>query len=372
MKYCKKCVQPDTRPGIKFNDDGICPACYFYDQAVTKVDWPERRRQLQELLEFGRKRNVSGYDCIIGVSGGKDSTRQAMYIRDEMGYKPLLVTCSYPPEQLTERGAHNISNLISLGFDCISVSPNPQVWKTMMRQGFLKYGNWCKSTETAIYVSTPKIGIAYHIPVIFLGENPAIALGDLDSSPPSGNANTIKYCHTLKGGPEAVIDEGIRENDLFWYRYPLDEEMEWADLRVTFLGYFIKDFTRFRNAEFSIKHGLMVRNDPPADIGDAYGFEALDDDFVVVNQMFKYLKYGFGKVTDQTSEAIRLKIMNRKEAIELVKKYDGGCAERYVDRICQYLRITKKEFWRVVSKFRNKDIWEKTKSGEWKLKASFD
>lgn len=368
MKYCKKCVQPDTRPGIKFNDEGICPACYFYNEAI---DWKDRRLQLEKLADFGRKHNVSGYDCIIGVSGGKDSTRQAMYIKDEVGMKPLLVCCSYPPEQLTKRGAHNLGNLISLGFDCISISPDPQVWKAMMRQGFLKYGNWCKSTEAAIYASSPKIAIAYHIPLVFLGENPAIALGDLDCSPPTGNANAIKYCHTLKGGPEAVAEKGMTEKNFYWYRYPTDDEMRWADLRVSYLGYYIKDFSRFKNAEFSIKHGLMIRDDPPEDIGDAYGFEALDDDFVVVNQMFKYLKYGFGKVTDQAAEAIRLGIMNRKEAIKLVKKYDGGCAQRYIDKICQYLEITKEQFWEVVNKFRNKDIWEETISGKWKIKADF-
>ncbi len=369
MRYCKKCVQPDTRPGIRFDKEGICPACRFAEE-IDKIDWDARRRELEEIAKFGKKYNVSGYDCIIGVSGGKDSTRQSMFVRDELGLKPLFVSCQYPPEQVTERCAHNISNLISLGFDCIYISPNPQVWKVLMRQGFLKYGNWCKSTEMALYASAPKIAIAYHIPLVFLGENPAIALGDLDVGSVTGDANKMKYCHTLQGGnPDKLLVDGITEQDTFWYRYPSDEEMEWANLRVVYLGYYINDFTRFRNAEFSVAHGLMIRDDPPEDIGDTYGFEALDDDFVVVNQMLKYLKFGFGKVTDQESEAIRLGTISRKDAVDRVGKYDGKCADRYIRRFCEYLEISEKEFWEVAESFRNKDIWEKNPLGQWRLKT---
>ena len=370
MRYCKKCVQPNTRPGIRFDDEGVCPPCRFAEQA-DKIDWVERRKVLEEIADFGREHNVSGYDCIIGVSGGKDSIRQALYLRDEVGLNPLLVSCTYPPEQQTERGAYNLSNLISLGFDCISVGPDPQVWKSMMKEGFLRFGNWCKSTETALYASAPKVAIAHHIPLIFLGENPAIALGDLEVGSVTWEANRMKCCHTLQGGPEALMTEDVTEKSLFWYRYPLDDEMEWAKLRIVYLGYFVKDFTRFKNAEVACNHGLVIRDDSPEDIGDTYGFEALDDDFVIINQMMKYLKFGFGKVTDQEAEAIRLGLISRKEAVERVKKYDGKCADRYIKRFCEYIEITEEKFWEVVESFRNKDIWEKDSIGEWKLSAEF-
>src|SRR3990167_1215836 len=99
MKYCKKCVQLDTRPGIKFDSGGICPPCRFVAR-FDDIDWNKRRRELFEIADFGKKNNVSGYDCIIGVSGGKDSTRQSIFVRDELGLNPLLVSCQYPPEQM--------------------------------------------------------------------------------------------------------------------------------------------------------------------------------------------------------------------------------------------------------------------------------
>ena len=76
MKYCKMCLQPDTRPNTKFSDDCICPACK-YAATLQDVDWDDRQKEIQAIVDFGKNNNQSGYDCIIGVSGGKDSTRQA-------------------------------------------------------------------------------------------------------------------------------------------------------------------------------------------------------------------------------------------------------------------------------------------------------
>ena len=373
MKYCKKCVQPDTRPGIEFDKEGVCLACRFIEKK-GKIDWALRRKELEEIADFGRKHNISGYDCIIGVSGGKDSTRQAMFVRENLGLKPLLVSCTYPPEQIAERGADNLSNLVSLGFDCISVSPDPQIWKKLMLQGFLKYGNWCRSTEMALYASAPKVAIAYHIPLIFLGENPAIALGNTDVGSTTGDANKMKYCHTLNGGPDELIDkkDGITEQELFLYRYPSDDEMEWAKLKVVYIGYFIEDFTRFKNAEFSIKLGLKIRDERSEESGEVYKFEALDEDFVIINQTLKYFKFGFGKTTDQVAEAVRLGIMTREKAIELVKKYDGKCADRFIKRFCNYIGISEKKFWEVAEAYRDKNIWAKDKKGNFRLKVSFE
>ncbi|PIT92570.1 MAG: N-acetyl sugar amidotransferase [Candidatus Harrisonbacteria bacterium CG10_big_fil_rev_8_21_14_0_10_42_17] len=369
MRFCKRCTQPDTRPEITFDSDGVCQPCSFAEEH-EKVDWTARHKELEKTAEFGRKNSTSGYDCIIPVSGGKDSMRQSMYVRDELGLNPLLVCCGYPPEQLTERGACNISNLITLGFDCIVVNPDPQVWKKMMRVGFLQHGNWAKSTEMALYASIPKVAIAYHIPLIYYGENPAIARGAMGVRSVTSDASGIKHSNTLRGGPESVKTPDITEQDLYWYRYPTDDEMEWAQLRIVYLGYYIKDFSRFKNGEFSIALGLEPRKDPPEDTGDYLGCEALDDDFVIVNQMLKYFKYGIGKTTDQTSEAIRLRLMTRDEGIELVRKYDGKCADHFIEKFCNYLEISKKEFWEVADRFRNPDIWEKNKQGNWKIKEN--
>ncbi len=371
MKYCKSCVQPDTRPGIQFNEEGICPACQYMDKAQD-IDWEERNKELQRIVEFGKSQNVSGYDCIIGVSGGKDSTRLSMYVRDELGMKPLLVSCMFPPEQQSECGAHNLGNLISLGFDTIAVGPAPETWKKLMRQGFLKYGNHCKSTEMALYACLPRAAIAYHIPLIFLGENPAIQLGDLGVGSMTWDGNKMKYSNTIASGPDDLILPGMTEQDIIWYRYPSDEEMVMAKIQIVYLGYFWKNFTKPDNAAFAMSHGLDIRDEIPENMGALYPFEALDEDFVFVNQMMKYIKLGFGKMTDDVSEQVRFDYMPREKALDLVKRYDGNCAGEYIKKYCHYLGITEEKFWQVAEKFRNQSIWEKDANGEWELKAPLE
>ena len=113
MKYCPRCLQPDTRPNTQFRADGICPACHYFDQ-LKDVDWEDRYEILKDLFSQFPRRKGQFHDCIIGVSGGKDSTRQALWVRDKLGVNPLLVCLTYPPEQVTERGVNNLSNLIEL------------------------------------------------------------------------------------------------------------------------------------------------------------------------------------------------------------------------------------------------------------------
>ncbi|WP_461209855.1 N-acetyl sugar amidotransferase [Desulfocurvus sp. DL9XJH121] len=370
MRYCKYCVQPDTRPGIAFDEEGVCPACRYAEER-RRLDWSERRRELEKIADYCRVHNVSGYDCIVGVSGGKDSTRQAVFVRDELGLNPLLLCCSYPPEQLTERGARNLSNLISLGFDLTTVAPAPGVWKRMLREGFIRYGNWCKSTEMALYASAPRVAIAYQIPVVFLGDNPATSMGELSTGSKTGDANKMKYSNTIASGPDELAPEGVGPKDLFWYRYPSDRDMDLAALRVVYLGYFF-DFNRKDNAEFSMARGLEVRDDPPEDIGDITGHEALDEDFVIPGQMMKYLKLGFGKATDQVCEEIRLGRMAREEAIRLVQLYDGKCAPRYLEKFRRYMEMDEQEFTDIIESYRNRDLWRRKPDGSWRLKVDFD
>ena len=367
MKYCRLCVQPDTRPGLQFDEEGVCPACRFAAQRF-EIDWDTRKEELRDIIAWGRAHSHFGYDCIIGVSGGKDSTRQAMYVREELGAKPLLVSCTYPPEQMTHRGAHNLSNLIELGFDAISVGPGPQVWKRLMRYGFLQYGNWCKSTELALYTSAPKIATAYQIPLVFLGENPAITLGDFGVRSLTSDANRMKHGNTLAGAdPSQYFVDGLTRKDLLLYSYPTDEEMNRAELRIRYLGYYWPDFSKLDNASYAIANGLHLREEPFADCGSVSKVQSVDEDFVAVNQMMKHLKLGFGMTTDDVCEDIRYGRMSREEAVELVKRYDGKCAPSLIERFSDYIEISVARFWDVAESFRNPALWRRRGNGAWEL-----
>ena len=137
MIYCTNCLDPSTRPKISFDKNGVCSSCNQHKKIKNEVDYVYKERVFREILKKFKKNKNSHFDCIIGVSGGKDSTRQALWLRDKFKLNPLLVCCTYPPEQLTEKGAENLSNLIELGFDTIVSAPSPQIWKKVLRAGFI-------------------------------------------------------------------------------------------------------------------------------------------------------------------------------------------------------------------------------------------
>jgi N-acetyl sugar amidotransferase len=366
MKYCKICLQTDTRPGIKFDEFGICPACNYHN-SLEQVDWNERREELDSIVAFGKANNHSGYDCIIGVSGGKDSTRQAFFVKDVLKMNPLLVSLGYPPEQVTQRGVDNVSNMINHGFDCISINPSPQVWRKLMREGFYKYTNWAKSTELALFSSVPRLAIAYQIPLIWWGENAALQLGDLNVMGKSGSdGNNLRKMNTLAGGDISwLINLGVTEKEILQYNYPSEKEMDEANLRITFLGYFWNDWSLIDNGNFSTLRGLEIRNEKPWEIGDPLGITSLDEDWVTLNQMIKYLKYGFGRISDYVNEDIRNGRISREEGIELNKKYDGSCSPQYIKSFSNYIGITVDEFWEHVDKSVNLELFTKQDQGKY-------
>ena len=368
MRYCKKCLNPDTRPNFSLDQDGLCPVCRFADaNANQQVDWQARRKELEAIAQWGRENSRCGYDCIVPISGGKDSHRQACFARDELGLKPLLVCSMYSPEHMNELGARNLSNLISLGFDTITFGLNPHIWKQLMRQSFFKKGNWCVSTEMALYAIPIHVAIAYKIPLVFLGENPYYTTGE-KASGTGGEATGMQYCNTLGGGKPKSMFEGVTANDLYFYQYPLDKDIERANIRVVYIGYYIEDFSRKQNAKFAIANGLEIRNDPPEKIGDLWGISSLDEDFRFLNQMLKCVKFGFACVTEQVCEMINAGELTREQGAELIKLYDGKCDHSYIERFCRYLDITEEQFWEVVERFRNHEVWQKDEEGQWKLK----
>ena len=373
MRWCKRCLEPDTRPDCKFDDEGVCLPCRLLE-TEHEIDWDARHAELREIVKWAksrRERSVSGYDSIIPVSGGKDSHRQALYARDVLGLNPLLVSLAYPPEQQTKRGAHNLANLVELGFDCFAVSPAPDVWRRLMKVGFMEFANWCKPTELALYGSAPKVAIAYNIPLLIYGENPALSWGSAGGSF-DGDANRMKYTNTLKGGDiEPYLEHGFQPKEMYWHRYPSDDHIERADLRMIYLGYYMDDFNDMVNGREAMANGLEPRTGEDAvfeDIGQITLFDALDDDWVILNQMIKQFKFGFGKASEQLSGLIRQGYVNRAEALELARKFDGRCAQRYIDSFCRYMGITEDTFWEVAEGARNKDIWERD-GNQWKLKV---
>lgn len=359
MIYCAHCLQPDTRPNTVFHPDGSCPACHYF-RHLREVDWEERFEILRDLIAGFPRPRGQGFDCIIGVSGGKDSTRQALLVRDKLGMRPLLACLSYPPEQVTERGVRNLSNLLELGFDMVISAPAPATWQRLVRESFLRFTNWCKSTELALFSSVPQLAIQHRIPLILWGENPGLQLGDLRTLGKTGyDGNNLRQMNTLAGGEMGWMIEALGSDRMLApYRYPTPAEFDAAGLQIVYLGWFLGDWSLVNNAGYSCGHGLEIRSDSAANTGDLYGVTSLDEDWVTLNQMIKYYKFGFGRATDYVNEEIRLGRLSREQGVEWVERFDGACAPRYVEEFSEYIGITVGQFWEQVHRSVNPRLFE--------------
>jgi N-acetyl sugar amidotransferase len=375
MRYCKKCVQPDTRPGIFFSEDSICGAC-LYEEEKKNIDWTKRKRDLKEIAESAKKearvRNCN-YDCAIGVSGGKDSTFQSIYAREELGLHPLLVNSE--PEGITEAGRKNIENLKNLGFDVISLRPNPQVMKKLVKKDFYEVLNPVKVTEFSLWASTYIIADKFNIPLIIQGENAALTLGVSKTGTGVGDdALLVDQQDTLTSGWERYVGDGVTERDLFMFHYDR-EAIRAKGIRAIWLQYYTREWSQTGNAEFAVSRGLQGRINDPLLTGRLSPYISVDSDMQILNQMLKYYKLGFGFMTDDTCYHIRDGKLSRDEAIKLVEQYDGKCGQRYIDEFCAYIDITAEEFWQVVDRFVNKKLFqEDPTTGKWKplFKVGYD
>jgi N-acetyl sugar amidotransferase len=367
MRYCKRCLQPDTRPGIVFDDEQICFACR-YEESKATIDWAAREAELRGFAEEAKaeaKKRGNIYDCIIGVSGGKDSTFQAVYAKEKLGLNPLLINCM--PDEITEVGQKNINNLNNLGFDIISIRPNPIVAKKLARKSFFERGNIIAASEYCLWASSYIMAVKFNIPLIIQGENAALTLGAAKNQEPTGNAFSVMQLETIRGASvDSFVDlsNNITEKDLFLYKIPTVEEMQEKGIKAIFLQYYTKEWSQVSNADFAIARGLTGRTDDLHDLGRYRRYTALDCDLQIPNQMIKYLKFGFGYATDEICYDIREGRFNREDGKWYVNEYDGLCGEQYIQKACDYLSITKEEFWEVVDKYVNTDLFEK-KDGKW-------
>jgi len=367
VKICKQCIQPDTRPGIYFNEEGICGACIWEDEKKS-IDWNARIKELQEIADWAKKTTKSNYDCVIGVSGGKDTTRQALTAKDQLGLRCLLVNSE--PEGITDIGRHNIENLKQLGFDVLTLRPNPNIMKKLIKHDFYKHLNPIKVTEYSLWSSAYIITEQFDIPLILQGENPGLTLG-VSKTGLAKDSNALKADeqNTLSTRWEEYMEvEGVEEKDLYLFHYDR-RRLEEKGVRGVWLNYFMKEWSQRGNADFALKHGFKCRppDFDPESIGTYIPYFQLDSELVQVNQMLKCIKLGFGQCMDHACYDLREGRISREEAIKLVKKYDGKCSEYYIKKFCDYIGITLEEFWSVANRFRG-TMWTKDENGKWKNK----
>jgi hypothetical protein len=221
----------------------------------------------------------------------------------------------------------------------------------------------------ALFASVPQIAIKYGIKLIMWGENPGLQLGDMKTLGRNGyDGNSLRYMNTLSSGLDWMFEYGLSSPELIPYVYPAVEDFERHDLQIVYLGWFLGDWSLVNNAAYSCANGLEIRTDGVEKTGDLYGVTALDEDFTPINQLIKYYKFGFGRVTDYVNEEIRLGRITRNEGIKLVEKYDDARDEKYIKDYCDYLSITVDEFWEKLKDSTNKSLFQLNDDGSFRRK----
>jgi len=362
MRYCKKCLFPDTKPELSFDVNGVCDACNYAEEK-EKINWGERKIELHKILEKYRSNEQTNYDCIIPVSGGKDSFFQTYYIKKECGLNPLVV--NFHPRDFTETGRKNIEALKELGVDCIEFSANPVIYKKLSKFGLTELGDSAWPEHIGIFTIPVKVAVAYKVPLLIWGENPQLEYGGpvtVSSSPYLDREWNEKHGGYFldKIKPEDMLKYGFEKKDLQPYFYPTDEEIKSVGITGIFLGYFIKWDAR-KQLQVVKKHGFNVLD--TNNEGTYTNYENLDTKYVSMHDYFKFLKFGYGRATDHACIDIRNKRLTRDEGLELVKKFEGKIPKKYYDEFLHDYNLTEEEFLDICEKFTNKEIFKTNSDG---------
>ena len=362
MKYCKKCLYPNTKPQLQFDERGICSACNN-QKLKDEVNWVKKKEDLLLILEKYRSKDGSKYDCIIPVSGGKDSTFQTYTIKETFGLNPLAV--NFHPHDQTEIGRKNLENLKQLGVDCIEFSANPLVYSKLAKFGLVELGDFQWPEHIGIFTIPVQVAVRYKIPLIIWGENPQLEYGQ----PTNIDTDTIldREWNEKNGGyfldkikPKDMTKYGFKTKELIPYIYPSDDDIRQIGVTGIFLGSYIK-WDLFKQLDFVKELGFSENDEVKEGTYDKW--ENLDVYFTVFHDYFKFLKYGFGRTTDHTSIEIRYERITRAQGVELIKKYEGKIPRKYLDKFLKSADINEQEFHDICDKFTNKEIFLTNEDG---------
>lgn len=364
IHYCSKCLFPETKPDLFFNEEGVCSACVAADQKDNSIDWKQREIDFNTIIDKYKKGpNEIGYDCLIPVSGGKDSTYQAYFMKEVCGLNPLCVC--FETTNLTEVGQANIDNISKMGIDVIYFKKNYKAYRSMVVEGFKRVGDEMWPNHLGIFTIPIHIAVKFNIPLVIWGENPQQEYGGPVESIENKHLNRkwLEEFGGLLGNriQDMVGVDGLTEKDLTPYFYPSDEDIDRVGVVGLFLGhYFFWDAQK--QLEIVKKYGFSVKEDGPVE-GTYTNYENLDEKMHGLHDYLKYVKYGFGRATDHACIDVRNNRLTREEGLKLVKQYDGKYPNYGVDEFVKYSGMTKEEIDVILDSFTNPVLFAQDESG---------
>jgi len=361
VQWCAHCLAMSTRPRITFDERGWCNACRWTERKKT-LDWAARQGELERLLNKYR-RHDGRFDCLVPVSGGKDGSYVAYKLKHEYGMNPLCLTIT--PAMPLALGEENLRAFVESGFNHISINPAHEAMRILNRVGFVEMGfpyyGWLIAIQAGVVRMANQLGLG----LIFYGEDGEVEYGgstETDKNP----IYDVQYMKKiyLEGGYDKVLQgSGLEEKDLFFFKFPSDEELAQRPIELTHWSYF-ENWDPYRNYLVAKEHCGLKEADS-SNAGTFTNFSQNDQALYALHTYLMYLKFGFGRANQDASIEVRRGAMDRAQAVNLVRIYDGLYPEEFVDDYLKYYQITKEEFDAVLDRYANKDLFEKI-DGYWK------
>ena len=359
-RWCSTCLNMSTRPRIKFDERGRCNACQW-TEAKKNLDWAPREQQLQHLLSEHRGKGKS-FDVLVPVSGGKDGSYVAYQLKHKYDMNPLCVTVK--PALPMPLGDRNLERFIDSGYDHIRVSPDPNVMRVINRHGFIEMGfpyyGWLLAIQSAVLRVANQFGIS----LVFYGEDGEVEYGGTDSTQqkPFYDMNYMREIY-LEGGVDKVLEaSGVLERQRYFFEFPREDELNEGGLLITHWSYF-ENWDPYRNylvaREFCGLEEAETGNE-----GTFTNFAQNDQKLYALHAYMMYLKFGFGRATQDAGIEIRRGSMSRDQAVSLVRVYDGQYPEAFIDDYLAYYQMSQAEFDMTLDRWVNPSLFDKV-NGRW-------
>lgn len=363
MKWCQTCLLPDTRPNLVIGEDGICNACKSHGTKDV-TDWEVRAADFKIVVENAKARAGNGYDCLIPVSGGKDSTWQVVACL-EHGLHPLAVTWKTPGR--TEIGQRNLDNLVSLGVDHIDYQINPKVEAAFMVKAFKRFGATAVPMHTALFNIPLSIAVRFNIPLVVWGENSALEYGSADTRFNGYRLDSewLRRFGVTHGTSAADwVDDELSAKDLAAYYGPNFADLDSCGIHAVFLGYYFQ-WDPETSLRIATEHGFQ-RATGQARTG-YYDYADIDDDFISLHHWMKWYKFGFSRLHDNLSLEIRNGRLTRDQAIAIIRERGDQTPHADIDTFCRFTGLDRDTFFAIAETHRNHGIWKRDPDGIWRI-----
>tara|TARA_Y100001954_G_C15823797_1_gene611277 strand:- start:1147 stop:2352 length:1206 start_codon:yes stop_codon:yes gene_type:complete len=382
--YCKKCTISNQRPNtsiefkntkstkktfINFDKNGICDACN-YAEIKKNIDWGQREKELVDLLDRFR-RSDGRFDVIVPGSGGKDSIMTAHLLKYKYNMNPLTVT--WPPILYSEIGRQNFDSWLRMGFANYSYFPNQKVHRLLTQLAFKNLLHPFQPFTIGQKNLAPKLALQLDIPLVFYGEHEseygsnikATQSSQRDINSFAGEINLDKIF--LGGEPvkDLIDNYKFKESDFEAY-LPADIDLvRKQGIEFHYLGYFVKWHPQ-DVYYYSVENSDFMPNYQRTE-GSYSKYSSLDDKIDWLHYYARFIKFGQGRATNDSSQEIRNGDITRDEGVRLVKRYDGEKPQIFQRECLDYLNLNQDQFDEIIDGFRPSHLWKKN-NGIWQLK----